>query len=172
LEHYKNNRCRQMKLFLVISDSHGDMGCLKRIISQYPSIGSVIHLGDYYRDAVRLQNLYPDKEYYMVPGNCDFSVYGIPSEMVLKVEGLRVLITHGHGYGVKSGPGRIISRGLHDKMDVVLFGHTHMPMVHKSGGLLLVNPGSAGHPRSSFTSTYALLEIGNGMAEARIMEVL
>lgn len=161
-----------MKLFLVISDSHGDMGCLKRIISQYPSIGSVIHLGDYFRDAVRLQNLYPDKEYYMVPGNCDFSVFGIPAEITLEVEGLRVLITHGNRYGVKSGLGRLISRSLHEKTDVVLFGHTHTPLVLKTEGLLLVNPGSASYPRGGRNPTYALLEIGNGRAEARIMEVL
>ena len=66
-----------MKLFLVISDSHGDMGCLKRIISQYPSIGSVIHLGDYFRDAVRLQNLYPDKNTIWCRGTV-ISVFGFP----------------------------------------------------------------------------------------------
>jgi len=161
-----------MKLFLVISDSHGDIGCLKRIIDQYPFIGSIIHLGDYCRDAVRLQNLYPDKEYYMVPGNCDFSVFGLSSEITLEVEGLKVLVTHGNRYGVKNGLGGLISHAERKKYDVVLFGHTHVPLVRRTGRLLMVNPGSAGHPRGGINPTYALLEIGNGMAEARIMEVL
>lgn len=161
-----------MKLFIVISDSHGDTGCLRRIVNQYPAISSIIHLGDHYKDAVRLKDLYPDKEYYMVPGNCDFLVTGIPAERILEIEGLRVLITHGSRYGVKSGLGTLRTRALKDGIDVVLFGHTHVPLIEKNAGLLMVNPGSAGYPRDTGTSTYALLEIGNGMAEARIMEVL
>ena len=161
----------QMKLFLVISDSHGDTVSLRRIVNQYPSIQSIIHLGDYYRDAIRLKEFYPDKEYYMVPGNCDFLVSGVPDEKILEIEGLKVLITHGNRYGVKGGLGRLRSRSLRDKLDIALFGHTHIPLVEKKDGLLLVNPGSAGYPRGG-PSTYALLEIGNGIAEARIMEVL
>lgn len=159
-----------MKLFLVISDSHGDIGSLKKIVTQYPAISSVIHLGDYYKDAVTLKKICPDKEYYMVPGNCDFMASTIPSEQILEAEGLRVLLTHGNRYNVKSGLSRLRAKALQDRLDVVLFGHTHIPMVEKSEGVLLVNPGSAGYPRGA-GPTYALLEIGNGMAEARIMEV-
>lgn len=160
-----------MKLFIVISDSHGNMGSLKRIISQYPHIPSIIHLGDYYRDAVALKQMYPDKEYYMVPGNCDYLVSNASAELILEVEGLRVLLTHGNRYSVKSGLQRLRAKALQDRLDVVLFGHTHIPVIDKTGGCLLVNPGSAGYPRIAGPSTYALLEIGNGMAEARIMEV-
>jgi len=160
-----------MKLFIVISDSHGNMGSLKRIISQYPHIPFIIHLGDYYRDAVALKQLYPDKEYYMVPGNCDYLVSNASAELILEVEGLRVLLTHGNRYSVKSGLQRLRAKALQDRLDVVLFGHTHIPVIDKTGGCLLVNPGSAGYPRIAGPSTYALLEIGNGMAEARIMEV-
>jgi len=162
-----------MKLFLVMSDSHGNLGNLKKIINDYPYINTIIHLGDYYRDAARLRELHPEKEYHMVHGNCDFSVSDIPAEMVLDVEGLHILITHGNRYGVKSGLGMLQSRALNAGADVVLFGHTHVPLVQRYGDLLLVNPGSAGYPRGgSMYPTYALLEIGNGKAEARIMEVI
>lgn len=160
-----------MKLFLVISDSHGDIGCLKNIVHQYPSIDSIIHLGDHYKDAVILKKSYPKKEYYMVPGNCDFYVSTVPSQLILSIDGLRVLMTHGNRYGVKSGLGRLRSMASQEKVDVALFGHTHVPYIERSEGLLLVNPGSAGYPRNAGFSTYALLEIGNGRAEARIMEV-
>lgn len=162
-----------MKLFLVMSDSHGNVGNLEKIIDQYPYINSIIHLGDYYRDAARLRELHPDKEYFMVPGNCDISVSGVPSEMMLDVEGLKVLVTHGNKYGVKNGIGRLQYRAVNDGIDVVLFGHTHVPLVRREEKLLLVNPGSADCPRGgSMHPTYALLEIGNGRAEARIMEVV
>ena len=121
----------QMKLFLVISDSHGDTVSLRRIVNQYPSIQSIIHLGDYYRDAIRLKEFYPDKEYYMVPGNCDFWSRG-SDEKILEIEGLKVLITHGNRYGVKGGLGRLRSRSLRDKLDIALFGHTHIPWWRKT----------------------------------------
>ena len=59
----------------------------------------------------------------MVPGNCDFGLR-VPAEITLEVEGLRVLITHGNRYGVKSGLGRLISRSLHEK-DRRCFIRTH-----------------------------------------------
>lgn len=161
-----------MKLFLVMSDSHGDIGCIKKIMGEYPAIQSIIHLGDYFKDAVILKEYFPEKEYFMVPGNCDSFNSGTSSETVLEVEGLRILLTHGNRYGVKTGLESLRSKATAGNIDVVLYGHTHIPLITKTRDCLIVNPGSAGYPRYDGPSTYALLEIGGGRAEARIMEVL
>ena len=160
-----------MKLFLIMSDSHGDFQCIKKIINQFPSIQTIIHLGDYYRDSLLIKESYPDKEFFIVPGNCDAVKPGIPYDIVLKSEEKRLLLTHGHRYEVKSGLGKLKNKAALDNIDIVLFGHTHIPLIEKSSTCLLVNPGSAGYPRYDGPSSYALLEIGNGRAEARIMEV-
>lgn len=161
-----------MKLYLVMSDSHGDIKCLKKVIEEYPSIQSIIHLGDYLKDALILKGFYPDKEYFTVLGNCDYVNSVASSEDVMEVEGLRILMTHGNRYNVKSGLESLKAKALTENVDIVLYGHTHIPLITKTRENLLVNPGSAGYPRYDGPSTYALLEIGNGRAEARIMEVL
>ena len=91
-----------MKLFLVISDTHGDIFTAKKLIEQYPQIDGLIHLGDNYKDAYIIKVNHPDLNVLMVPGNCDF-VYDTPPELVFEIEGKRILMTHGHLYNVKSG---------------------------------------------------------------------
>jgi putative phosphoesterase len=161
-----------MKLFLVMGDSHGDVRTLKRIVSEYGYIRSIIHLGDHYRDAAILRSCCPELEIFAVHGNCDGTYPAEMSETVLEAEGMRIFLTHGNRYGVKSGLERLKRKAALEKYDVVVYGHTHIPSIEKSSGCLFLNPGSAGYPRGGYRSTYALLEIGNGKAEARIMEVV
>ena len=54
---------------------------------------------------------------------------------------------------------------------VVVFGHSHIPLCEDAGGLLLLNPGSAGDPRRLKIPTVALLEITGGQPTARIVQV-
>ena len=44
----------------------------------------VIHLGDYFRDADRLNNLFPNIRFEYVYGNSDFMIGNVPMEKVLK----------------------------------------------------------------------------------------
>lgn len=158
-----------MKLFLILSDTHGDLFEAKKILNQYPQIDGMIHLGDYYKDAVQLQNQFPNLECIMVPGNCDF-VSNVPEEKVLEIEGQKIFLSHGHYYGVKNGTGRLESKALKEGYHALLFGHTHIPLLKYTSSSLILNPGSLGYPRGHSGSTYALLEISKGKIEARIMD--
>lgn len=157
-----------MKLFLVMSDTHGDLTKAKEAIWQYSQISAVIHLGDYYKDALILKNQFPDLEFYTVPGNCDF-LSGVSNEMVLDVEGKKIFLTHGHYYGVKNGTGRLELKAQKEGYDAVLFGHTHTPL-NKVSSVLLLNPGSLGYPKGLSGPTYALLEVSQKRIEARIID--
>ena len=158
-----------MKLFLVMSDTHGHLSHAKKVLEQYPQIRSVIHLGDYLRDAAKLQNQFPETEFIMVPGNCDYAP-NMPAERVLELEGNRILLTHGHRYGVKSGMAGIESKAREEGFQAVLFGHTHVPICKRTSFLLL-NPGSLGYPRGFSGPTYGILEISGNQMEARILKV-
>ncbi|MCX7771924.1 MAG: metallophosphoesterase [Clostridia bacterium] len=158
-----------MKLFLIMSDTHGELKEAKRIVDQCSFADAVIHLGDYVRDVKSLERQYPEKEFIWVQGNCDYG-FNEPLDKLIDVEGKRVFLTHGHRYDVKSGLGRLESRALQEKADVILFGHTHIPFLKKGPGLCMLNPGSLGQPRGFSGSTFALLEIGNGLVEARILD--
>ena len=56
---------------LVVSDSHGSAYGLRRAIMAQPKAEVVIHLGDGEDDVARVKNLFPEKMFLSVKGNCD-----------------------------------------------------------------------------------------------------
>lgn len=158
-----------MKLYLIISDTHGDIRLARKVIEQYPQIDGLIHLGDFYKDAYIIKSKYPELNIFIVPGNCDF-YNDIPSDIVLEIEGKRILLTHGHRYNVKSGIDRLERKALQDDIDVVLFGHTHCPLYDYRSNITFVNPGSIGFPRGFSTPTYAILEVSKNGLEVRVLD--
>jgi predicted phosphodiesterase len=54
---------------------------------------------------------------------------------------------------------------------VVVFGHSHQPLVERSGGLLLLNPGSAVDRRREPVCTMAILDVEGDRAAARLIEL-
>lgn len=143
--------------FLIFSDSHGRFGAMQAALDrQRRAPDGVLFLGDGLADTDRLS--LGHSQLFAVRGNCD--LYWDPSvktEELLGFEGHRILITHGHHYGVKDGTGALISHAAECGADIVLFGHTHEPIytVIPAGKALLdrpmhlFNPGSIGQ-RGSF----------------------
>ena len=128
-----------MKL-LVFSDSHTDIETMASItLQEQPQM--VVHLGDHYGDALTLRDRYPYIPMHFVMGNTDFIGSG-ETEQVLKIEGRRVFMTHGHLFNVKNGLNTIYLKGRSLQADLVLFGHTHVPLFEEEHGFALFNPGS------------------------------
>ena len=105
----------------------------------------IFHLGDCWRDAERLNAHFPRIPLVQVPGNCDLCP-GEPAERILCLEDRRILLCHGHTYGVKSSLLRAGLTAQQENLDAFLFGHTHVPLVDRRGKTLFLNPGSIGHP--------------------------
>lgn len=142
---------------LVLSDSHGAVAPMVRAVELTdPHI--IFHLGDCWRDGERLRDRFPDIPMEQVPGNCDFLSHQ-PAERLLEIRGKRILLCHGHTYGVKQS---LLTAGYaaeERQLDLFLFGHTHRPLVDRRGKTLFINPGSIGdHLRPS----YAFVTIENG----------
>lgn len=66
-----------------------------------------------------------------------------PSKEIFKVCGKTIFVTHGHLYDAKSGLYRITSAAREAGADILLFGHTHMPLTLYEDGLYIMNPGYA-----------------------------
>ncbi len=160
-----------MTLFLVFSDTHGDVNAMERAMARFPQ-AEIIHLGDHARDVLRLAARHPERRFIGVSGNCDFNAdeARFPSERQLAVEGKLLLLTHGHKYGVKYGYEKLLERARTGGFDLVLFGHTHIAADFVRLGCHLLNPGSASQPRGIEGPSYALVEIGGGRIETRLME--
>ncbi len=123
----------------------------------------ILHLGDGWRDAERLHDRFPDVPLEQVPGNCDFRRRQ-QSEKLLYLGDFRVLMCHGHTYGVKQS---LLAAGLaaeEKDLDLFLFGHTHKPLVDRRGKTLFLNPGSIG---DYFRPTYGVVTVENGKLDAR-----
>ena len=145
-----------MEKVLVLSDSHGDIRTIKKIIKREKDCKTVIHLGDHCFDMDEVKDLTKDRKVYMVRGNCDWA--GAETEELLDILGLKVLITHGHFYGVKYTYSELIYRARELEADLVLFGHTHEHLDIENEGLRLYNPGTASR-RTYGDPGYAILYV-------------
>ena len=52
---------------------------------------------------------------------------------------------------------------------VVIFGHSHIPLLEDAGGLMLLNPGSPTDRRRQPRHTFALLRVQEGEVRAEIL---
>lgn len=131
----------------VVADSHGSLYLLDRTLSLMGDLDMIIHLGDYYKDIIKLKGKY-NKDIVYVKGNNDYSSELI-SDQIIDVEGKRIFMTHGHKYGVYYDLSRLNFKAQEEKADVVLYGHTHIQSREDYNGIIFLNPGSTSMPRDN-----------------------
>ncbi len=139
---------------LVLSDSHGNYYSARRALMAHSEAQVVVHCGDGARDVEDLRCEFPQRMIISVRGNCDFCT-DCPDTQVINIEGKRIFITHGHNYGVKGGLYRLCCAAREQQADIVLFGHTHIPLSVYDEGLYILNPGSVG----GYPGSYGLVDI-------------
>lgn len=144
---------------LVLSDTHRSLRNVIHIMSELTDVDRIIHLGDLVRDAQDLESIYNNIPIDYVAGNCDFFEGNIPKEKIIEVRGKRILLTHGHTYNVKYTYEDIIRLFQFKKVDVVLFGHSHIQHLQYIGEGILMNPGSISEPREGRKPSYGIIEI-------------
>ena len=150
---------------LVVSDVHGDFRGLCQAIEAQPTAKVVIFLGDGLRQAEDAADLYLDRDFYMVPGNCDFGADGIPIRQET-FGGKRFYFTHGHRHDVKYTLYRLEMAAREAEADIALFGHTHQAYEEYVDGLYLFNPGSLRYDR-----TYGYVDIVGGGIRTAVVEL-
>jgi putative phosphoesterase len=91
----------------------------------------------------------------------------LAQEIVVSIAGVRVHVSHGHEVGSPT-PAKLAAR--YDA-DVIVFGHTHRPLVSRFGTQLFVNPGAAGPKRFNLAPSVARLTITRGTAEVKIVDI-
>ena len=134
---------------IVISDTHGNPSLIRKVLENEPC-DHLIFLGDGLSDLHDLPHLYPSLVISSVRGNCDIGHAQILNELLLELNGHRLLLTHGHRYHVKSTMDEILRHGHEMNAEAVLFGHTHQSCLEYKEDLWLVNPGSLGSPNSFY----------------------
>ncbi len=151
-----------MKKLLVLSDTHGNLSSIESLKGIMRECDYVIHLGDYQRDMLAYKE-FGDK-LYTVKGNCD----GSGDDLIIQIENLKILLTHGDRYGVKQGVDNLIAEAKAQGVDAVFFGHTHDAFVEFRDGLWLVNPGAT---KSFYKKTYCYAVVCDKQLTAKIVPI-
>lgn len=161
-----------MKL-MFISDIHGSLIWLERALKKFEEEKAdlIVLLGDvlYHGPRNPLPEGYNPKEvaelvnankekFIAVRGNCDSEVDQMVLEVpimadysVLLVDNTKIFATHGHLFNKDNMP--CLNEG-----DVLVHGHTHLPVAEKMGDIYLCNPGSISYPKENNPHSYGVLE--------------
>ena len=142
---------------LVVSDTHRKNDNYFDIVKRHrPDL--VIHCGDSEGSEYALTEA-ADCSVQIVLGNNDFFSY-LPRDLELQLGPYKVWVTHGHNYYVSMGNEMLKREALSRGADIVLYGHTHRPVVDREGSVIAVNPGSLSYPRQEgHRPSYVIMEI-------------
>lgn len=130
----------------------------------------ILHTGDVC-DPALLDELAEWAPVEVAMGNCDppeVRAWGARDVVSLDVEGVGVAMLHDSGR--RDGRPERMRKRFPDAA-VVIYGHSHVPLIERYGGLLLVNPGSPTDRRRSPDHTIALLRVEDGRADAELVVV-
>ncbi len=130
---------------LVVSDTHKQNGNLCKALAKVGKMDLLIHLGDSEgsEDYIREVAGCPVE---IIAGNNDF-FSRLPREQEIMLGKYRTLLTHGHYYNVSFTLERLRTEARERGIQIAMFGHTHKPIVDRTGPVTLVNPGSLSYPR-------------------------
>ena len=143
---------------LIVSDTHRYNKNYLELVERLKPLDMIIHCGDVEGSEYTLKEA-AECPVMMIAGNNDFFT-PLPKELDFTIEKYKVWVTHGHHYSVYSGNKRITEEARSRGVDIVCFGHTHIPVLEQTDGLTVINPGSISYPRqSNFKPSYVTMEI-------------
>ena len=159
---------------VVLADTHAPRrwkGASPRVAQHLRDADVILHAGDVCIPDV-LDELAGYAPVLVVRGNNDgpdIAAWGAPDQLITDIDGLTVGMVHDSG----AATGRLPRmRRLFPACDLVVFGHSHIPMDVSGDGLRLFNPGSPTDRRRQPHGTVGVLEVDGGrLLDARIVPV-
>lgn len=160
-----------MMKVIIMSDSHGNLDNVRKIMEKEKDVDQVIHLGDLIGQDAQLKRIC-GCPVHAVRGNCDYLSEN-PLSDVVEIGKNKIFITHGHNYGVDFGIDRLCSAAQENGCNIAMYGHTHVPENSVFGGIIIVNPGSVSRPRQlNHKPTYGVMKVDEeGKADIRIQYI-
>jgi putative phosphoesterase len=148
----------------IVSDTHGLLR--PELFETLEGVDHILHAGDIGSLDIlaELEALAPVTAVW---GNTDgWDVCRrVPEVAEVELGGVRVVVIHGHQLGSPT-PAALAAR--YPDAGLVVFGHTHQPLIERVGGVLAVNPGSAGPRRFRLPVSLALATMEEGSVDVRL----
>ncbi len=163
----------------IVSDSHGNIENLKRAfheIKEKHKCDLFIHLGDDYGD-IKKAGIALSKNVICIPGvfHKDYNSKDMKQRIIKQIEGLTFLITHSRDKHKNdpewlADPGELVEK---NEVDVVLFGHTHVPDISESENrVIFFNPGHLkDEDKKAYPPSYGIIEIINKTIQLKILSL-
>ncbi|RLJ00827.1 MAG: YfcE family phosphodiesterase [Candidatus Aenigmatarchaeota archaeon] len=149
--------------YLIISDLHLSKPnkIPEIIINLAKEMKGIICAGDLTSKTVLEKLKEINKNLIVVKGNCDY--LDLPEYLEFKIENKKIGVIHSNQFG-RGNFEKIEEFANSKKLDVLIFGHTHQPLMEKKGNLLLINPGTltgaVSGDGTKTEKTWVILEIG------------
>jgi putative phosphoesterase len=145
---------------VVVSDTHGNNKYILEKLLEMEKPDMLFHLGDYVEDGEKISSAL-GIETIIVKGNGDYFNTKYKEDELINIKNKKIFLTHGHKHNVENGITNLYYKGLELEADLVLFGHTHRPIIEIEKNIIIMNPGSASIPRSpDKIKTFGLVNIG------------
>lgn len=155
----------------VISDTHikEDLSYLENFLeNELLDMDFIVHAGDILStEAIRLMKSY--KRFSGVYGNVDQpdTRNRLKEVEIINIHNFRIGIFHGHGKG-KDTLQRTIDKFKNNEIDIVIYGHSHMPNILTKNGILCINPGSPSCKRKEKWYSYIVLTLFDNEINAEL----
>jgi putative phosphoesterase len=151
----------------ILSDTHGLLRA--QVFEVFAGVEHILHAGDIGPSDL-LDELGALAPVTAVWGNTDDrDVRGrVPEVAEIELAGVRIVVLHGMQLG---SPTPEKAAAAYPHAGLVVFGHSHKPVIRQVGPTLAVNPGSAGRPRFRDPVTCALADLADGTVAARLVEL-
>ncbi len=130
---------------LIVSDTHRKNDNYIKVLERIAPVDMVIHCGDIEGSEYLIAES-AGCPVQMVTGNNDF-FSDLPREKEFMVGKYKIWLTHGHNYYVSMSNENLKHEARMRGGDIVLYGHTHRPVIDIAGDIIAVNPGSLTYPR-------------------------
>lgn len=130
---------------LIVSDTHRQTQELYRAIELAGPLDLLVHCGDAEGSEAYIEEKAGCKAEIVVGNNDFFS--DLPREIDFMIGNYKVWLTHGHNFYVSMGNEMIKEEAESRGVDIVMYGHTHKPLVEIGPKITAINPGSLTFPR-------------------------
>ena len=157
---------------IVLSDTHIPVCADKLPQKVYDYIKKsdlVLHAGDI-NEKFFLDELALLKDVKAVCGNMDSCELQkcLPRKLVFIAQGKKIGITH--GCGCKSDVLKNVKAAFKEKLDIVVFGHSHNTTNEEIDGTIYFNPGSATDMVTCKKCSFGVIDIDNSKINTEIVE--
>ena len=153
----------------IVSDTHS-LDLPEKMLQEFRKVDFIIHAGDFctLKDVQKLEKIKKVKAVY---GNRDEEAIRqiFPRKQILEIDAFHIGLFHGEG-----SPTMVLERVraefAKDKVDCIIFGHSHQPFNQMIDSVLYFNPGSPNDICAACCS-YGILEIAGKKIIGKLIKV-